>query len=381
LSTSVEHPPILTRAGKHSPAEWIRLLFALQAEGFSGELSLRSGTQARDFLVINGHLMDFRSSHRDEGLAKTVVKAKLVEQKVVLDLNDQQTEWAIVDESLLAQNTLEAHFEDRLKMGIVAGLIQNTGSWEIKAKPALGSVEISKALYPKLDLWNVLWGGVKIHLQSKDLQAWAGKENRLFRRSKKLALPYVEAANTAFLKECRGCESLEEFLRATENAETTAARIWILAAAGIFDLLDASQKAAERSPIANPLTTEPAVDSAPTMSRTALPTIPKPTGNQAADIVAEHTQRMGRDYYAFLGLPPTASAEELRDLSRSMAQRLNALSRAPALALETKVLVQDMLSGVQRVYGTFTDRTRKEDYDRQLGLGTAAIIVERGPVS
>lgn len=381
MSTQVDNPPSPTRTGKHSPAEWIRLLFALQAEGFSGELSLRSGAQARNFLVINGHLMDFRSSHRDEALAKTVVKAKLIDQKAVLDLNDQQTEWVIVDESLLAQNTLEAHFEDRLKMGIVAGLIQNTGSWALQSKPSLDFVEISKALYPKLDLWNVLWGGVKLHLQTKELQAWAGQENRLFRRSRQLALPYVEAANTAFLEQCKDCESLEEFLRATKEAETTAARIWILAAAGIFDLLDASQNTAEGPSVSKNLTVKPGVESAPTMSRTVLPTIAKATGNQAEDIAAEHTQRMGRDYYAFLGLPPTATAEELRDLSRSMAQRLNALNRAPALGLETKVLVQDMLSGVQRVYGTFTDRTRKEDYDRQLRLGTAAIISERGPVS
>jgi curved DNA-binding protein CbpA len=110
------------------------------------------------------------------------------------------------------------------------------------------------------------------------------------------------------------------------------------------------------------------------MSRTPLPTIPKPAGNQDEDIAAEHHQRMEKDYYAFLGLPSTASAEELRDVSRAMAQRMNALSRSPSLSQETRLLVQDMLSGVQRAYGTFTDRKRKEDYDRQIVDGGAATI-------
>lgn len=374
MSTSAENLVWENRTGKHSPAEWVRLLFALQAEGFSGELLLRNASQTRRFLVLRGHLMDFRSSHRDEELAKTLIKAKLVDPQAFLDLNDQQAELTLAEEGLLSQEALESHFETRLEMGIVAGLMQNTGSWEAQPKPALDSVEVSKALYPKLDLWNVLWSGVKTHLPSKDLVLWAGKEGRLFRRSLQLALPYVEAANSQFLKDCSDCETLEDFLQSTNQDEATLWRIWILSAAGIFELFDAAD-APKRDEVPPRIKS---LDSTPAMSRAPLPTMPKPTGNQAQDISAEYTQRMGKDYYGFLGLPPNASAVDLRDLSRSLAQRLNALSRAPSLPQESQELVQDMLSGVQRVYGTFTDRKRKEDYDRQLELGDAATIVPRG---
>lgn len=365
--------------GKHSPAEWIRLLFSLQAEGFSGELLLRSGAQTRQYLVINGHLMNFRSSHRDETLAKTLVKSKLVDQNAVLDLEEFQVEVAILEEELLSDEAVEAHFDVRLQTGIVAGLIQNTGSWEVREHPSLSVVEVSRALYPKMDLWNVLWGGVKIHLSTKELMAWAGKKGRIFRRSKKLSLPYVEAANSDFLSDCASAENLGAFLQSGGHSEDIAARIWILAAAGIYDLVDGFDEAVASppSPPSPPAPTEPvksAPDTAPVMSRTPLPTIPKPAGNQDEDIAAEHHQRMEKNYYAFLGLPSTASAEELRDVSRAMAQRMNALSRSPSLSQETRLLVQDMLSGVQRAYGTFTDRKRKEDYDRQIADGGAATI-------
>ena len=361
------------REGKHSPAEWIRLLFSLQAEGFSGELSLRSGAQSRQYLLINGHLMNFRSTHRDETLAKSLVKSKLVDQNAVLDLDEFQVEIAILEEELLSDEALEAHFESRLQMGIVAGLIQNTGTWEVRGQASLSAVEVSRALYPKMDLWNVLWGGVKIHLSTKELMAWAGKKGRVFRRSKKLSLPYVETANSDFLTDCATAENLGDFLQVVAHSEDIAARIWILTAAGIYDLLDGFNESAA-SPSLPVETVRTPTDAAPVMSRTPLPTIPKPSGNQAEDIAAEHHQRMGKNYYAFLGLPATASAEELRDVSRSMAQRMNALSRSPALSQETRLLVQDMLSGVQRAYGTFTDRKRKEDYDRQMVEGGAGTI-------
>jgi len=91
----------------------------------------------------------------------------------------------------------------------------------------------------------------------------------------------------------------------------------------------------------------------------------------------EHRQRMNQDYYAFLGLSPDAPAEELREVSRKLAQRFNALSRTSTLPEEIRLKVRDMLSGVQRVYGTFTDRKRKEEYDNLLAAGEAPIVEVR----
>ena len=110
------------------------------------------------------------------------------------------------------------------------------------------------------------------------------------------------------------------------------------------------------------------------MSRSPLPTEHRGTGNRIEDLRLEHEQRMDRDYYAFLGLTPDAEAGELRDVARKLAQRMNALSRSRDLPDATRQQVRDMLAGVQRVYGTFTDRKRKEDYDAKMRAGAAPAI-------
>ena len=113
------------------------------------------------------------------------------------------------------------------------------------------------------------------------------------------------------------------------------------------------------------------------MSRAPLPTEHRSTGNRASDLDAEHKRRMGQNYYGFLGLSSDAGPAELRDVARKLAQRMNALSRSASLPEETRVQVKDMLAGVQRVYGTFTDRKRKEDYDAKLQAGQAPLIQVR----
>ena len=110
------------------------------------------------------------------------------------------------------------------------------------------------------------------------------------------------------------------------------------------------------------------------MSRTPLPTEQRVTGNREEDLRLEHERRMNQNYYAFLGLHPDASPNELREVARSLAQRMNALSRSRELPEETRQQVRDMLAGVQRVYGTFTDQKRKEDYDAKLKSGSAPVI-------
>jgi hypothetical protein len=228
-------------------------------------------------------------------------------------------------------------------------------------------VEVASALYPNMDLWNVLWGGVRQHLEPRELLAWADRSE--FKRSAKVALPYVEAVNEAFLKNRTEPAGLEELLKDAASPEEIPARLWILAAAGILDVLD------DNSP--TDTITEPIVypsSPLPRMSRTPLPPAPRATGSQAEDLRTEHAQRMEKDYYAFLGLPPSASSDEVRGVARKLAQRMNALSHISTLPEDTMAQVRDMLVGVQRVYGTFTDRNRKEEYDRKMASGQAPLI-------
>ena len=405
----------LTTGGEHSPAEWIRAVFTLQAEGFTGCLSLLHGRNARHFLVLDGHFADFWSTYNDEALSRTLPKAKLVDAKAVLDQSDQQTELTVLSDGLLKEAQLEAHQIERLKEGLQAGILQQAGRWQAVEHPSLKSVEVSRALYPSIDLWNVMWDGVCEHMETGQLLAWAGKERRQFRRSPQVALPFLEEANAELIGKSNDAMSLANFLASAERPEQVPARLWVLAAAGILDVvevepekLEAPIKSSVTAPVVDtkpvpsqapdavsvskpdtPATPKPQQQApspppvspaSPRMSRTPLPTAPRPTGNQVEDLVNEHRQRMNKDYYAFLGLTPDAPPEELREVSRKLAQRFNALSRTPTLPEEIRLKVRDMLSGVQRVYGTFTDRKRKEEYDNLLAAGEAPIVELRNAV-
>ena len=413
IEKDIENP---TTGGAHSPAEWIRAVFTLQAEGFTGRLSLLHGRSARHFLVLDGHFADFWSTYNDEALSRTLPKANLVDAKAVLDQSDQQTELTVLSDGLLTEAQLEAHQTERLKEGLQAGILQQAGRWEAVERPSLKSVEVSRALYPSIDLWDVMWDGVCEHMETGQLLAWAGKERRQFRRSPQVALPFLEEANAELIGKSNEAMTLANFLASAERPEEVPARLWVLAAAGILDVLEEAVPETVEAPVKStgappaaasisvpskvsntegasktdkppvPKTPQhspgppPVSPATPRMSRTPLPTAPRATGNQVEDLVNEHRQRMNKDYYAFLGLSADAPPEELREVSRKLAQRFNALSRTPTLPEEIRLKVRDMLSGVQRVYGTFTDRKRKEEYDTLLAAGEAPIVEVRHAV-
>jgi hypothetical protein len=116
-------------SGTHSPEEWIRLLFGLQASGFSGQLTLSSGHKSRHFLFLQGHATDFWSDFKDESLCRTLAKAKLVEANALLDLTDAEAEIAVLSEEMLSEEKLEAHQIERVETGLKIPLKIRSGTW------------------------------------------------------------------------------------------------------------------------------------------------------------------------------------------------------------------------------------------------------------
>lgn len=391
-------------SGTHSPEEWVRLIYTLQATGFSGTLSLKTSKKGRYFLFLRGHLVDFWSDFKEETLARSLTSAKLVTGNVLTDLGDAEAEITVVSEGLVSPQDLEKHQSQRLERGLHAALAQRSGTWSLTPEKKLDSVDVSPALFPTVDLWDVLWRGTLESQDSGELLAWCGIEGRYFVRSAKVQLPFVEAANLEFLAGLEEEANLGQLIgKGSVRPDHLPALLWILTAAGILEvhegqettLKDSVPKAAEHKAADAAIASSPpaavkpkaaesklsvsaktpiAGGTEPTMSRTPLPTEHRATGNRVEDLRLEHERRMNRDYYAFLGLSPDAEPNELREVARTLAQRMNALSRSRELPDATRQQVRDMLAGVQRVYGTFTDRKRKEDYDAKLRSGEAPMI-------
>ena len=141
-------------SGIHNPEEWIRLLFGLQASGFSGHLPLTSGHKSRHFLFLQGHATDFWSDFKDESLFRTLTKAKLVESNALLDLSDSEAEIAAVSEKLLSEEQLESHQIQRVEDGLKIPLKVKSGSWTAKKVPKLEEIAIPRALYSRTRIFH-----------------------------------------------------------------------------------------------------------------------------------------------------------------------------------------------------------------------------------
>ena len=165
-------------SGAHSPEEWVRLIYTLQATGFSGTLTLKATKKGRYFLFLRGHLIDFWSDYKEETLARSLVSAQLVAGNSLTDLSDAEAEITIVAEGLVAPQDLEKHHETRLQQGLQTALSQRTGTWTLTPNESLDSVDVSPALLPVVDLWDVLWKGTLATQNSGDLLAWCGIEGR-----------------------------------------------------------------------------------------------------------------------------------------------------------------------------------------------------------
>lgn len=116
-----------------------------------------------------------------------------------------------------------------------------------------------------------------------------------------------------------------------------------------------------------------------------VPTPPTPQDATADDLgprpsdpiealVWEYRHRVPNDFYGFLGLPPETPQAELLGECRTLMQRLNLAARSGQLPPDVAAMVAELLGGVTKVFGAFSDRKRKEAYDEALAAGSAARI-------
>lgn len=94
-----------------------------------------------------------------------------------------------------------------------------------------------------------------------------------------------------------------------------------------------------------------------------------------ARIVKDHTKRMGRDFYGFLGVKVGAPAPVIDRRCRHMAQRWSG-ARDLDLDEATRRQLNQLLHGLQIVWQTLTHDERKEEYDRRMAEGHAPRVEE-----
>ena len=90
-----------------------------------------------------------------------------------------------------------------------------------------------------------------------------------------------------------------------------------------------------------------------------------------------HSHRMGKDYYAFLGVETGASLKEIRRAYKRLARHWKAAATVDGLEPEAIQIARELSTSARRVWQTMSDETLRQAYNRRLAQGSALLVQPR----
>jgi len=94
-------------------------------------------------------------------------------------------------------------------------------------------------------------------------------------------------------------------------------------------------------------------------------------------LVTAHRHRMGKDYYAFLGVDSSASLKEIRRAYKRLARHWKAAAAVDGLEPEAVQVARELSTSARRVWQTMSDETLRQAYNRRLAQGSAPLVQPR----
>ena len=388
-----------TAKGKHSRSGYVELVFAIHRGRHSGRLKIAHGRRKRELFFLKGRPVMYRSDLPEEDLARTLVYSDLIPEDRVKWIADklspgEKLEEALVMSGSLTEKQLEEHLQSRTRPGISGPLSWSTGNWSFEALSAEFSEHFDVALLPEESALPALWHGVSQHVATDEVLPLVtdGKKGplRMGDGGSDIVASLELSESFSGLENAIGTEAtVEDVFRTIPDSTGGLFKLmWMLESGGVLRRENGSWKgriddiiqAAVDGKSSNEASASVEKPKKPSPKRPASPA-PEPSAatpeGAEAEILQAHADRVGKDFYTFLGIPSPSPRKEVDKACKSLAQHWRTLDSAPGLSTESRRCLKDLLAGVQLVWRTLTDPKHKREYDRRLDVGRAPKVEAR----
>jgi len=107
------------------------------------------------------------------------------------------------------------------------------------------------------------------------------------------------------------------------------------------------------------------------------PEEPRRSASEIAELLrTAYTHRMGKDYYAFLGVDSSASLKEIRRAYKRLAKHWKAAATTDGLPDDALTMARELSTAARRVWQTMSDQTLRQAYNRRLTQGSAPLVAK-----
>jgi len=395
-------------SGGHGRDVFVRVFFALYRNQHTGVLDIHFGKKSRKLYFLAGIPVAYRSDLPEEDLGRTLANANLIPEKQVDYLREklsdgENLEHAIVMSGALSAGQIAEHKRGRLQTGIGSPLLWGSGEWSFEAFAGTQPRDIEPELRPETNALAALWAAVQLHVSMDTVFPTVTDP-----AAGMIAMDPLCSALFSSLDVDKDFENLpdaigdgclvEDIFRQIPDASGNLVKLlWFLETVGLLHrekrphdgmIDDQLRRATEAEPPAQTPTQTPSQPAAPKKAtqapkspRPAPPSSPEPGDEDRAkkkrppltddQLRAAHRRRMGRDFYAFLGLPQDAPKHSVDRKCKGLARRWRLPGKQRELPEDVVQKVEELLGGVQIVWRTLTDDQHRAEYDKRHAQGRA----------
>ena len=262
----------------------------------------------------------------------------------------------------------EQEEHEPLTIALGFGFAHKKAEGEFIPHPHLNTVD--QSLLPSFSLFEAFWKGLQKHMPQAEIFS---EINAVPREGLSLATPmlpptYHNEAITDLFQLLTTPHSLQDINQKLSVKWSNFCSYGDLYRA--VWLLFHCNKLSQALPFKNPLETKPTT--AETTTESTQDT--SKSKDIASFVQHEHSKRMGRDFYRFLGLKETANYSEIDTVGKKLIKTFTRIQNSKKLVGDDEKKVHELLQGTAMVLTHLLNPDMREEYNERKRQGRAPIV-------